>query len=88
MQPIGPIGYGQTAMPVQRRTLLGAAALAIFITASMGWLLQSVGKPVAWWGYLGLLALSASLVYALARLLRKGIRENDVRTIDTYNELE
>lgn len=62
--------------------------LAIFITACTGWLFQSAGKPVAWWGYLSLLVFSTSLVYALARLLRKGIRESDVRTIDTYKELE
>ena len=75
-------------MPVQRRMLLGAAVLAVFITACLGWLFQSVGKPVAWWGYLCLLVLSASLVYALARLLRKGVRENGVQAIDTYKELE
>ncbi|MPY74764.1 MAG: hypothetical protein GEU87_10920 [Alphaproteobacteria bacterium] len=73
---------------MQRRMLLGAAGLAVFITVCVGWLFQSVGKPVAWWGYLGLLALSASLVYALARLLRKGARESGVQTIDTYKELE
>lgn len=76
-------------MPVQRRTLFGAAVLAIFMTACLGWLFQSAGKPVAWWGYLGLLALCAALVFAVARLLRKDrSRDSDVRSVDTYKELE
>lgn len=76
-------------MPVKRRSILGAFALAIFITACLGWLFQSAGKPFRPWEYLLLLALCALLIHALVSLLRNNGRGRaGVRSTDSYEELE
>jgi hypothetical protein len=75
-------------MPAKRRPFLGVFALAIFITACFGWLIRGAGVSFNVWGYLILLALCASLVYGLARLLRNGRGNGGIRSTDCFEELE
>jgi hypothetical protein len=76
-------------MLAQRRPFLGAFALAIFVTACLGWLFRGAGKPVAWWLYVIVFALVAWLIYTLAGLLRPNEpRSGHVRAFDNIDELE
>jgi len=76
-------------MVVQRRPFLGAFALAIFVTACLGWLFRGAGKPLAWWLYPVVFGVMACLIYALARLLRpNGARNGHAHAFDGFDELE
>ncbi len=74
-------------MLILRRAFLGAFGLAVFVTACLGWIFHGAGKPVPWWLYLFVFALTASLILSLARLLQpNGRRNGRVRSLDTYDE--
>ncbi len=75
-------------MILQRRPLLGALALAGFITICAGWLFQGAGKGFSWWGYGLLFVAVAFLISALARLLRANSSRGPMRSFDALDETE
>lgn len=75
-------------MILQGRPLLGALALAGFITICAGWLFQGAGKGFPWWGYGLLFVAVALLIYALARLLRANGSRGPMRSFDALDETE
>jgi hypothetical protein len=69
-------------MHMNRKPLLGAILLALFITSCLGWLFHGEGQTFPIWGYPLAFVAFAGLLYAIASLLqgarRAGIRARSV----------